>query len=140
MSAAMLSIRKLVIYDVRCLMRNALFITIAILFSNISIGEELICKANESQSQANELSMPESEFNYNSYKDSLEYLDSLPSQFMHSEKPERMARNTEIWISYINSLKIVKGYNLKQVALMKPTAANVKAFCNFLKIEGQYAD
>ena len=119
-------------------MKLILFIAITSLMPSLVVGEELLC--NSKKAEVKNLSMSESDFNLNSYTLSLEFLESLPKSMLNAKNIEIYARSPETWIAYINSLKMVKGYNLKQKAKFSPSKININEFCEFLKNEGVYAD
>jgi hypothetical protein len=119
-------------------MKVILLILITSLISSLAIGEERLC--NFKKTEVKNLSMSESDFNTNSYTLSIEFLESLPNSMLNSKNIKEYALSPNTWISYINSLKIVKGYNLKKQALFSPSQKNIEKFCQFLKIEGKYAD
>ncbi|GAB1266737.1 hypothetical protein NBRC116493_30350 [Aurantivibrio infirmus] len=120
-------------------MKSILVVFLTVFISISVCGQELTCKT-EVEKEADDLSMSEKDFSFNSYNLSLEFLEQFPKLFLESKNIEQFARSSETWISYLNSLKIIKGYHLKQKALITPSKENTENFCNFLKAEGTYAD
>lgn len=93
-----------------------------------------------------DLRMKEEDFTAERFASSLSILETdIPKELQDKDTKKVLARldSSEFWIGYSNSLKFIRGYMLKQAALLPITQARltkktkqrdeaIKAFCNFV--------
>ena len=127
---------------VKCHTMYKLIYILAFFFLSFSaVAAQSLCEiAKQYDGQADDLRIYEAEFTKEHYQSSITYLENFPRKFVNSKDLTKTVRNSEIWISYDNSLKFVQGYILREIANREPTLKNISAFCDFLNTNGEYSD
>jgi len=96
-----------------------------------------LCPVREPSADGRELQMVESDFTQERYEEALGYFDQrLPEILRDTDGLERRLGQSVFWISYRNGLTLIRGYVMRERALLlsdpvEKTAAT-DAFCQFV--------
>ena len=111
-----------------------ILITLFTLFFSLaaSASESLCPPLPPLPKEVDDLRMTEADITKERFLNSLSYFQNvLPEILKKSKETRELTDRAEFWVSYRNGLKLIKGYMLKQEALLKGGVAK-KAFCEFI--------
>jgi len=126
-----------------------IFLTVTICLSTVTgaqAGPKICPPPAHLVEGQDDLRMKEEDFTAERFASSLSILETdIPKELQDKDTKKVLARldSSEFWIGYSNSLKFIRGYMLKQAALLPITQARltkktkqrdeaIKAFCNFV--------